>query len=639
MPVSIAADETARQILINALGPVKGRIIYDYAQTRPLAEREGVYEHFARRIAIKAGHVVPPYYKTPPVGVVPFCQDPYYLAMGEELYPTLIPHLQAINSGSYVEAVCTGGIGSGKTTLALLTQAYQLYLLSLMPHPHEVFGLDRASEIEIIFQSITEKLAESVDYTRFRSMVERSLYFQQNFLHDKDRKSEMHFPNRIIVKPVSGSNLATIGQNVISGLIDELNYMSVVDQSRRAVDAGVYDQAVALYNSISRRRKSRFYKQGRLPGVLCLVSSKKYPGQFTDVKQKEAETDPTIYVYDKRVWDIKPDAFSATRFTVFIGDEYRKPRILDRDEIISDNDKPLLIEVPDDFRTDFERDIVDALREISGVSHLSKSPFFTNPDSVRKMFGDKKFPSIFSQDEVDFVRAKLEIIRGRIRQPQFPRFAHVDLGLTGDNCGLAIGYCPGFSRIDRGGGQAEIMPNIVFDGVLAIHPPKGGEILFYKVRRLFYVLRQLEFIVKWITYDSFQSLDSMQLLRMRGFMVGQQSMDKTMKPYDFFKSAIYDGRVLCPSHDLLYRELRDLQINHQDQKVDHLPGVGSKDVADACAGVVYGLTVMRDTWAFHGIPISEAVVDSVRKASKQQERGKDRHDKSTVAGDEAEEEI
>ena len=62
-------------------------------------------------------------------------------------------------------------------------------------------------------------------------------------------------------------------------------------------------------------------------------------------------------------------------------------------------------------------------------------------------------------------------------------------------------------------------------------------------------------------------------------------------------------------------------------------------MADACAGVVYGLTVMRDTWAYHGVPISEAVVDSVRKASQQQERGKDRHDKSTVATDEAEEEV
>jgi hypothetical protein len=638
MPVSTAVDATAKKLLVDALGPEKGLRIFQFAQTKSPAERKGIYETFARRVAIKAGHTVPLHYKVPPVAVETFCRDPYYLAMGDELYPTLVPHLEAVNSGRYVEAVLTGGIGAAKTTLALLTQGYQLYLLSLMENPHEVFGLDRASEIEIIFQSITEKLAESVDYQRFKSMVERSPYFQQEFPFDSDRKSEMHFPNRIIVKPVSGSNLATIGQNVISGLIDELNYMSVVEKSKRSVDEGIYDQAVALYNSISRRRKSRFYRQGKLPGVLCLVSSKKYPGQFTDVKEKEALTDPTIYVYDKRVWDIKPDAFSAIKFTVFIGDEYRKPRILDRDETISDNDKPLLIEVPDDFRSDFERDIVDALREISGVSHLSKSPFFTNPEPVRKMFGDKKLLSIFSQDEVDFVRAKLDIIKSRIRHPHLPRFAHVDLGLTGDNCGLAIGHCPGFSRIDRGGGQAEIMPNIVFDGVLAIHPPKGGEILFYKVRRLFYVLRQLECHVKWVTYDSFQSLDSMQLLRMRGFMVGMQSMDKTMKPYDFFKSAVYDGRVLCPYHDLLHREMRDLQIDFKEQKVDHLP-VGSKDVADACAGVVYGLTVMRDTWAFHGVPINEAVVESVRQASKQQERGQARHDKSTVVTEDEAEEI
>ena len=114
MPASLAVDETARQILINALGPEKGRIIYDYAQTRPLAERHGVYQHFARRIALKAGHVVPPYYKAPPVSVETFCRDPYYLGMGDELYPTLVPHLEAINSGSYVEAVLTGGYRLGQ---------------------------------------------------------------------------------------------------------------------------------------------------------------------------------------------------------------------------------------------------------------------------------------------------------------------------------------------------------------------------------------------------------------------------------------------------------------------------------------------------------------------------------------------
>lgn len=260
-------------------------------------------------------------YKETPVTIEQFLDDPYYLNRGnkpvnETVYPELRKHLVEVNSGKYVELVATGGIGSGKTTLALYTTIYQTYLLSLMRDPHTMFGLDAASEIIIIFQSISEKLAKGVDYNRFRSMVQTCPYFREKFPYDKNVDSKLVFPNRIEVHPVSGAETAAIGQNVIGGIIDELNYMAVIAKSKQSVDAGNYDQAVALYNSIARRRKSRFMEKGKLPGILCLVSSKRYPGQFTDTKELEAKEDPTIYVYDKRVWELKPDAYGTERFRV-----------------------------------------------------------------------------------------------------------------------------------------------------------------------------------------------------------------------------------------------------------------------------------------------------------------------------------
>ncbi len=71
--------------------------------------------------------------------------------------------------------------------------------------------------------------------------------------------------------------------------MDEVNFMEVTEQSQKAADGGEYNQAIALYDSLSRRRKSRFMKKGKLPGVFCLVSSKRYPGQFTDIKTEEAK--------------------------------------------------------------------------------------------------------------------------------------------------------------------------------------------------------------------------------------------------------------------------------------------------------------------------------------------------------------
>lgn len=77
-------------------------------------------------------------------------------------------------------------------------------------------------------------------------------------------------------------------------------------------------------------------------------------------------------------------------------------------------------------------------------------------------------------------------------------------------------------------------------------------------------------------------------------------MDRTATPYEMTKSALYDGKVRIPEHTKLLREL-------QTRKIDH-PVRGSKDIADALAGVVYGLTRRRELWVRHEVPQYEVPV-------------------------------
>ena len=74
-------------------------------------------------------------YKWNPVGIKEFICSPHYLNKEAEIYPGVLEAAEELNNGNYVEAIMTGGIGSGKTTLALYTNAYQLYLLSCMRSP------------------------------------------------------------------------------------------------------------------------------------------------------------------------------------------------------------------------------------------------------------------------------------------------------------------------------------------------------------------------------------------------------------------------------------------------------------------------------------------------------------------------
>jgi hypothetical protein len=538
------------------------------------------------------------------VGVREFVQSPEYLDKEGQVYPYVLDELERMNSDQYQEIVLTGGIGSAKTTCALYTTAYQVYLLSCMRNPHEVFGLDSSSEILFVFQSINGKISKA-SFERFRSMIEGSKYFSTYFKPDKDIGSKLVFPNRIEVVPVSGAETAAIGQNVIGGFLDELNYMQVTERSKQSVDGGTYDQAVALYNSIARRRKSRFMKAGAMPGKLCLVSSKRYPGQFTDLKEEEAKRDNTIYIYDKRVWDIKPEgSFSGKWFRVFTGTEDRKPRVLTPNEHITEDMNGKVMSIPVEFREDFDKDIVNALREIAGVSTLARHPYFIDVERVKASFG--KHESVFAEQRVDFVETPLILLPKKLKSPELPRYAHIDLAVTGDSAGVTIGTVFGFkSMLELGMGTSEeLVPQVHIDGILEVAPPKNGEILFWKIRNTLVKLRDLGLNIKWISFDSYQSRDSIQLLRQQGFSTGMVSVDTSTEPYDLTKTVIYSGSLSVPEHLKCRKELISLEKIARTGKIDH-PANGSKDCSDSLAGVVYGLYHRREIWSLHGIPMMQ----------------------------------
>lgn len=556
-----------------------------------------------------------------PVDVQTFVESKEFLAYGDAIYPAVMDVLREINSGRYVEAVLTGAIGTGKTTLALLTIAYQLHVLSCLRDPHAFFKLDPASEIIFAIQSVSAQVARDVGYKRLRDMVDKAPYFQRHFPCKSTLKSEMAFPQNIVVRPFSSKPTAAIGSNIIGGILDEVNFLPVVERSTRSADGGVFDQALEMYNALVRRRKSRFMEAGgKLPGMLCLVSSKRYPGEFTDQKQIEAQREihdngtTNIYVYDRRLWEIKPPGtYGDDRFRLFLGDNSRKPCILDAEAIVAEEDKRLAMEIPEEFRSEFKRDMLSAIRDIAGSATFALHPFVLNTEAVAAGFDCVS--SVLNTPSTDFKTARPAIYVKRILKPDEPRFAHVDLGLSSDSAGVAVGWVPEFVKVNRGDNNVQLLPRIALDLILEVKPPKGGEIMFEDIRTLFIKLKEQGMNLKWITYDSFQSQDSVQLLRQKGFTTGTESVDKTALPYDVMKTAFYDGRIKAPKHEKALEEIVRLERDPKTGLIDHAPRF-SKDCADAVAGVVYGLTYRREIWARHGVPTVGAIENSIAKIEK-----------------------
>lgn len=552
-------------------------------------------------------------YREYPVDIEEFLLGEDYLNLKGIIYDEVLKEMIKIHRGDYVEVLAVGAIGAAKTSIAVWGSVYELYKLSCLISPQRVYGLAPTDEILIICQSVTVTVATKLDYARMKAVVDSCDYFKRTFPYNKNVETEMQFPNRIYVRPVSATDTGAIGQNVIGGIIDELNFMEVTTQSKKSLDGGEYDQAIAAYNAIAKRRKSRYMKKGKTAGMLYLVSSRRYPGQFTDIKEEEAAKEEerdgatTTYVYDKRSWDIKPDSFTDEWFEVFTGDEFTQPYVLYDGDTAPEGKEHLLELIPMEYYPDFESDLMGSIRDIAGVSTMAKHPFMPNTEAVAACFHKDKsvIQSIVSRHDVDFKTTQLSIYKPLFRNKTEPRWCHIDLATTGDSAGVVIGYIPHFVHIDRGDDIAEILPEIHIDLSLEVKPPKGGEIIFAKIRALLYKLKQEGLNIKWVSFDSYQSTDSIQMLSQKGFMTGRQSMDINSKPYDITKSALNDGRVVIPAHPKLQRELISLEQNPKTNKIDHPPN-GSKDVADSLAGVVYGLTMRSSIWAQHGVSSAQA---------------------------------
>lgn len=548
----------------------------------------------------------------PPVSFAEFVMGKQYLDRGHEIYPELCKIGDEMNNGTYEEAVITGGIGCGKTSLANYGIAYQVYKLSRYKNPHRVFGLADTDEIVFAVQSFSAGGPTKNAYDRLYNLIASAPYFRNEFPFDKDRTSEIIFENRLCIRTYSGSVTAAIGQNVFGGLLDEVNFMSIIEGSKQSADSGTFDQAQELYNTIRERRRSRFLLRGTLPGMMYLVSSKRYPGEFTDRKADEAKREiaenlkeglpgkSKIYVFDKRVWEVKPkEFFTGEWFGVFLGDQSRKPRILKKDEEVSPRDKHLVMMVPEEFKSSFRNDILKAIRDIGGHSTYAINPFIIDPEPVKDCFG--QIQSIFDREEIDYEKTTARTHPRKFKNLAMPRWVHLDLALTGDAAGVACGYVKRFVPVKRSETVVEYLPEIHYDFILRVMRPENGEIVFSRIRDTLIKLRALGLPIKWVSMDSFQSADTRQILASQGFVTGIRSVDTETLPYDMMKSALVDQRVKAPAHQKAMTEMVQLERNMITNKIDHPPH-GSKDCADAMAGVLHGLTMRTEIWLQHGIP-------------------------------------
>lgn len=559
-------------------------------------------------------------YKYVPVKTREFIESPQYLGLEGQVFPRLLDDLEELFDGDYVEAVLTGAIGWGKSTFAEIATCRMLYEISCLRDPQKVYGLMKGSVIVLLNVGVTRDNAKKVVFQGIKNKIHASPYFVEKYPYGP-WNNELRFPNNVWLFPATAGDSGVIGYNVFGGVMDEVNFMSVIENSKaRTTTNGKYDQADSLQKSLIRRMKSRFMKKGKLPGILLQISSSRYPEDYTERRLKDAEEDPTIFTRRYAQWDTLPaDRWTGKKFWISLGDGTEAPRIIENEEEYAkaeEKNLPLL-EIPEEFRKDFEGDIDAAIRDFAGRPTLTIRPYIRyrskvvealskgaeigleHPFSLEESTLQDK--GVFLMDKLRIPRLKKQIDsavgeeRKRLeRELSFlrskPRFVHADLSYSGDSTGFAMGYVQGYKAVTRrneeGIEYTMKAPIIVIEFMLRIKPPKGGEIQFADVRSLVYELRSYGYPIRRVTYDSFQSKDSQQQFKQAGIDSVTVSADTNPAVYEAYKNALYEDRLITYHYDPLFEETIRLERNEKKNKVDH-PANGSKDVADAVAGVCY----------------------------------------------------
>lgn len=467
-----------------------------------------------------------PEYEHRVVGIREFIDSPEYLNCGRECWPSIKDDLEELFKGNYTEAVFCQAIGSGKSYASSIIIAYLAYRLLCLKDPQSYFGLARGSHIYFLNMSIRAEQSRKVVFGEIKSRIDNSPWFRTYCPPNPDIRSELQFPKNIIIFPGNSKETFPLGYNIFAAIMDEAAWY---------VDTDNHDVAEDMFNALHSRIKNRFGDKG----ALVMISSPRYVDDFIETKMEEAETNKQIFARRKMLWESKPAHCFSGRWIDFEG-----------------------YKIPAEFETEARRNPEVFKRDYMAIPSLALEPYFKQFVLVEQCIDPQLEHPVDEQ--------------GRLK-PSFKRrsgnwhFIHVDLSHKRDSTGIAMVHAE--------------EDTIIVDLMLRIKAPPGGEIFFSQIRELIFEIRNIGFEIYCVTFDGWQSIDSIQILKDKGFRCEVLSVDKDTAAYDTLKDKIYNKKFKCYLYEPFLQEIRRLELI-EGKKVDH-PPLGSKDVVDAVAGATY----------------------------------------------------
>ena len=485
--------------------------------------------------------------------------------------------------------------------------AYLMYRVMCLKNPLEFFNLKQTEKICFAFMNIKLDLAEEIAISKFQKTIQMSPWFMS-----KGRMTSYHSkpywippdPIQIIIGSQSDD---VIGLPIYYAFFDEISFIKNQDIDKQKAKAkDMIDTAIG-------GMMTRFVHKGKNPTMLVVASSKRSEQSFMEeyIKTLSKTQGNSTLVVDKPVWEVKPKGtYSDEIFYVGLGNKFLESIVIPEDEY-NNLDAYIkrgykILEVPIDFKSKFLEDIERNLCDFAGVSSSASSKYISAAAAnltLREEFKNP-MPDILEIGNAPDDTAQYYNFFDLDKIPKDlmykPLYIHLDMSVSGDMTGIAGIWIAGKKVSTDDNLSKDLSFRLAFS--TSIKAPKGRQISFEKNRNFIYWLKENGFNIKGVSSDTFQSVDTGQALTARGYNYSTLSVDRVdtdhiCKPYQYFRSCIYEKRIEMYYSARLFDEIISLEKNNNTGKVDHPPN-GHKDVADAVCGAVYNASKNAEQYAF-----------------------------------------
>lgn len=480
------------------------------------------------------------------------------------------------------EVIMQLGKGSGKDFTSTVAVSYVVYLLLCLKDPALYYGKPKGDSIDIINIAINSDQANRVFFKNFVERVRQNPWFENKYM---EKQGSIEFDKNITVYSGHSEREAFEGYNTLLVILDEISGFALESTSGHQNAK----TASAIYDMYKASVTSRFAEFGKL----VLLSFPRFEDDFIQQKYKDSiwgnpnehgvrpmlgevetiERTATLKVDAElpdgtpgNEFDIRWDEDHIVRYAYPYTFSLRRPSW----EVNPTKD------LQTDYALDFYRNPGDALGRFACKPSNLKDGFFKRGDKIENAF----CTSNGVDDE--------GVFHPHFKPKEDTRyFMHVDLAQKHDHCAVAMGHIDKWIEYNIGSsGMKEYMPLVKIDAVRWWTPTKDKSVDFKDVIEFIKQVRREGFDLKLVTFDRWNSHDTMQDLERNGIATDMLSVGK--KHYDDFLITMYDDRLVGPKSELLIKELGELRqvIKGKVVTIDH-PRKGSKDLSDAVCGAIW----------------------------------------------------